>query len=514
MELRDYQIKQMEFLKSKVSNNSKKLFNTNCSLESCTGSGKSIVMLEFIKDYFSNHSGKKIFLSTGFNKLVFQIYETALDMGLPVTILIGRNRCLCKKRYDGFPKLSEVFTLDNTHTASAKKCASCEYVKTTECYYNYVIESIENSKENMLIITNHSTLILKEDFFYRNTIGGFIDECQTFGDFYESSMKIEVPYNELKSILWFIKRDSFTSKNSLLVSAYELNMNKGTLTVDTMSKVLNMATSKKNRRGETLSVAKFFPTASNEVTKWASASNNDKSVYVHPQIEDGQHIGLLVDKFFIKTNLPMNVCLVSATVDSYTKSIFSLNNPANNYVETNCDIIDYSKSNCFIYDDFTMDNIKKFISLQTKNHGLLLSTRLDIVEEMKELSVIDGYEIITSQEQFVDGEKQILVGSKSLFQGVDIQGINFVLINKLPFQRFDESYKKKMLYFDSEGLKSYQYYTIPYTTNQCIQAMGRLWRRAGDYGNVAIFDGRALNKHRRILNDALSYRSGMNLIKG
>ena len=49
IELREYQEKQLEFLTSMASSSSNELFEVNCSLESPTGSGKSIVMMEFIK---------------------------------------------------------------------------------------------------------------------------------------------------------------------------------------------------------------------------------------------------------------------------------------------------------------------------------------------------------------------------------------------------------------------------------------------------------------------------------
>ena len=229
-------------------------------------------------------------------------------------------------------------------------------------------------------------------------------------------------------------------------------------------------------------------------------------MFVHPQYEGGYFNGVNIDVFFDNIQLKKNVCIVSATVDDYTKSILGVQH---SYNEHNCKITDYSKSSLSMYSSFDMQSIYDFISKQTAEHGLVLSTRLDIVNELKNKRFICGYEIVSNVADLNPGKRQILVGSKTLFQGVNIQSVGFILINKIPFSRYDDSYKKKMAYFDKLGRNSYMFYTIPYVTNQLIQCMGRLWRSPGDYGNIAIFDRKACIKHKSIIMSALSYRDGI-----
>ena len=103
MELRDYQKAQVDYLKSHISDD-RKVFDKTISLQSPTGSGKSFAMLSFIKDYFDKFPGSKIFISTGFNELVYQFYNEALKLGINTDILIGKLNatCLLKTKSDSY----------------------------------------------------------------------------------------------------------------------------------------------------------------------------------------------------------------------------------------------------------------------------------------------------------------------------------------------------------------------------------------------------------------------------
>ena len=68
-----------------------------------------------------------------------------------------------------------------------------------------------------------------------------------------------------------------------------------------------------------------------------------------------------------------------------------------------------------------------------------------------------------------------------------------------------------MRYFETLGHSSYTYYTIPYTTNQLTQTMGRLWRNKGDFGNIIIFDSESVKKHKNIVNLSLEMRKGITI---
>lgn len=531
MELRDYQQTQVNFLKDFTSSNPTVLFDTNISLESPTGSGKSVVILEFIKQYFKHNKDGKIFVSTGFNNLVYQFYRDAINMGIPTKILIGKSNCTCIKKLNDslsdndkfgkgsfserrnkfviedrskFPKIDRVFEERSLYKPGENGCHKCaDNNFKGECLYFKNKTAIDKS-EQLLVITNHSTLIANQDFFSGKFIGGFIDECQSFGDFYESSMSIEINEWECNALLKTMEYDR-ELKNSLQKVLLETSIRNGSVTFPLLNKIMKLQLS----TNEYCDIADKYPNISKKVEELQYITDAPDN-YIYPQIRDGKFEGIKVDRFFEVIKLGVNCCIVSATVDKYTKEIFNVKE-INSYKETGCDITDYKKSNVFIYDDFNDINIRRFLKSQYAEHGLLLSTRLDIVKEFKNRGSVEKYEVIDNPSEFTKGKKQLLVGSRSLFQGIDIENIGFVMINKLPFNKYDESYKKKMAFFESLGKNSYNYYTIPYTTNQLTQAMGRLWRKPGDHGNVAIFDGRCKDKHAGILRDSCSYRDGINI---
>lgn len=496
MELRDYQIEQVSYLNSHV-NNGYELFDKTISLQSPTGSGKSFVMLSFIKDYFSRFPWSKIFISTGFNELVYQFYEEALKLGIDTDILIGKSNatCLLKAKNDAHYAFEK--DLDKRYRCNPFDCSSCVH-KKCGCLYDKVIDRI-NSPGSKLVITNHSTLVTNSGKFYSFN-GGFIDECQSFGDFYELAKSINITSQEVKAILYHAKKYGI-EKNSIKLAVLENQINTGTVTAKALNNVLEMLCF--NDREYKLK--KKFYHLSDEVEKLLYVDKDAPDTFVHPQIEDGVFKGIKVDKFFDKVGVGHNVCLVSATVDPYTKNIFDCKD---SYVERNCKIIDYSKSSIEYSPYINEWNLHSFISKQTAEHGLFLSTRLDIVENYLGKTVC-GYKFVRNISDLVPGKRQILIGSKRLFQGIDVGSVGFVMLNKIPFPRYDASYRKKMRYFDSLGHNSYNYYTIPYTTNQLIQAMGRLWRNKGDYGNIIIFDSESVKKHSNIVNMSLEMREGI-----
>jgi hypothetical protein len=73
------------------------------------------------------------------------------------------------------------------------------------------------------------------------------------------------------------------------------------------------------------------------------------SYYRHPQKSEGRLHGVVIDRFFRYIDFPATVCLVSATVDSYTKSISEVRE---SYEEHHCSITDYSKSLLKVYNDY------------------------------------------------------------------------------------------------------------------------------------------------------------------
>lgn len=507
-DLRDYQKDQINFLKKHIGKDGS-MFDSNISLQSPTGSGKSVTMLTFLKDYLYNNRYSKVFISTGFNELVFQIAEDAMKMGIPTKILIGKNNMTCVKKvlskgyeaddFEAFEKsIPPSLRYDQT------QCKYCSIYSDGNCYWQKTVSEIERG--GVLVITNHSTYFQHSDLFDKFD-GGFIDECQTFADFYELYKSVNISAKDIYNIIDAAKDDS-DLKKSIELAVVRSSVERGALTPKALGNLLNMSVTKSTfSRNETYVLADKYNLVATSCDKWLKINDPEAdNVFVHPQYEGGYFNGVNIDVFFDKIQLNKNVCIVSATVDDYTKSILGVQH---SYNERNCKITDYSKSSLSMYSSFDMQSIYDFISKQTAKHGLVLSTRLDIVNELKSKRFICGYEIVSNVADLKPGKRQILVGSKTLFQGVNIPSVGFILINKIPFSRYDDSYKKKMAYFDKLGRNSYMFYTIPYVTNQLIQCMGRLWRSPGDYGNIAIFDRKACIKHKSILMSALSYRDGI-----
>lgn len=500
--LRDYQNNQLDYLKKNTTSGSK-CFSKNIYLQSPTGSGKTIVMLEYIKWYLSEHPRAKLFISTGFNELVYQFYDMAVNAGINTEILIGKNNAVCKL-LDEYDSYDRAFVRDAPRNVRCDNnlCKSCS-IAYNECYYNKVINNIVNNSRGLLVITNHSTLFSSSESIFKNFNGGFIDECQTIGDFYQSFISIEITPDQIYKLLDLADRSdaSDISVDIFRAQVETCNVNIKALNNIAMSKIMT-------ERGET-PIYELVPMLASELDKlnsFMSCLNSNTDYYIYPQNENDKFTGIKIDKFFMKVNLPTNVCLVSATVDSYTKNICNAND---GYTEHNCNMIDYKNSTVTVYDQISITGIIRFVSMQKADHGLILSTRLDLVNDLFSMRRICDYEIVKDRGDLTHGKRQILVGSKKLFQGIDIGDIGFIIINKLPFQRYDEGYKRKMIYFDKHGENSYRYYTIPYTTNQLIQCMGRLWRNPGDHGNIALFDGRAKDKHSKILADAIACRDGI-----
>ena len=498
--LRDYQENQLKFLQSHISNNAfssepPKLFKDDLSLQSPTGSGKSITMLKFVQEYFKTHSGK-IFISTGFNELVHQFYETAQSFNIPCVVLIGKANCACyRKKAENF---GNPFDPNATPKCNPDECLNCRRYR--DCYYNKHLDRIERTN-NLLVITNHSTLLAKLDFFKENFIGGFLDECQSFPDFYRNYLTIEITPSDVDKLLDLNNEKGCLDKIKLNIIA--TNVNKGKLNAKNLrelTRAIDLLDS--SEKDDHLIKLK------RDIYR-IPFDEDDPNVYFYPQLNKGNFAGLKVTYFFDKINLGLPVCLTSATVDSYTKNLFRVDKQENQYNEENCHLIDYSQSYLEIFDEYSLNKLVDFVEKQDGNYGLFLSTRLDLVKEVKNEGYIFDYKIVTNRKDLEKEKKAILVGSKTLFQGIDLGNIDFVMINKIPFPKYDDFAQKQDKYFTSLGKEPYRFYTVPYTINQLTQCMGRLWRKPGDSGKIALFDKGVKTKHRMLLKESLSYRQGI-----
>ncbi|GAB6157425.1 helicase C-terminal domain-containing protein [Desulfotomaculum varum] len=100
-------------------------------------------------------------------------------------------------------------------------------------------------------------------------------------------------------------------------------------------------------------------------------------------------------------------------------------------------------------------------------------------------------------EQFTAGQRTVLLGAASFWEGVDIPGeaLSCVIIVKLPFAPPNHPLLEARLQkIARQGRNGFQDYQIPQAVIKFKQGFGRLIRDAGDKGVVVILDGRLVEK--------------------
>ena len=199
------------------------------------------------------------------------------------------------------------------------------------------------------------------------------------------------------------------------------------------------------------------------------------------------------------------------------------------YKETAVKTVDYSKSELVVIPqkDFN-DSISKFLkymSNKNANNGLILSTTLVDIRYLKSLTDIHGFTFTDNMEYFINNritrdmsederknkiDKLVLIGSRALFQGIDISALDFVAINRIPFSTYDDKFQKQANYLkDVARMNPWTDFTLPLVTNDLIQTTGRLWRNKDDYGTIGIFDERLNSRFKYIKNYLLEVRKGI-----
>jgi ATP-dependent DNA helicase DinG len=100
-------------------------------------------------------------------------------------------------------------------------------------------------------------------------------------------------------------------------------------------------------------------------------------------------------------------------------------------------------------------------------------------------------------ERFAADEKSILLGTMSLWQGVDVPGNSCILvaIDRLPFPRPDEPVlAARSSQADASGGSGFMQVSVPRAALLLAQGAGRLIRSIDDRGVVAIMDSRIVTK--------------------
>ncbi len=95
-------------------------------------------------------------------------------------------------------------------------------------------------------------------------------------------------------------------------------------------------------------------------------------------------------------------------------------------------------------------------------------------------------------QQFREDEASVLLGTDSLWTGVDVPGqsLSVVVIDKIPFDVPDDPIQSVLK--DRTGVKYFNTFAIPRAIVRLKQGFGRLIRSTQDYGCVVILDRRVL----------------------
>lgn len=505
-----HQKKQLQFIENKLPG------KLPMAIESPTGSGKTFVILEFCKRYFEEHKGEDvtIVITTGFNKLVMQFLRDAEMFGLDPIIWMGKGaiqdavKLQKKENLKSLPNLSDGyhgFTL-NKETQLTK-----QFRKSSDDELRLFKQTLQKMKSlgPKLIITNHLSYLLGLKYGQFSPNVCIVDESHTFSSFYETFLRLEVTKEEIYDIQRRLKGAGPT------LSLFQRAISQGRTISPQLFSLVKNKLNNTDINGEVIYRLEEYSTTKPSI---------DNHIDISPN-------GITITKFYSSYDINqtnISYILFSATQDTFTLKMFGVYKNRL-YKETAVKTVDYSKSELVVIPqkDFS-DSISKFLKYMDNkkaNNGLILSTTLVDIRYLKSLSDIHGFTFTDNMEYFINNritrdmsederkdkiDKLVLIGSRALFQGIDISALDFVAINRIPFSTYDDKFQKQSNYLkDVARMNPWTDFTLPLVTNDLIQTTGRLWRNKDDYGTIGIFDERLNSRFKYIKNYLLEVRKGI-----
>lgn len=498
--LRDYQLNQLDFIRDRLP------VADVVSIESPTGSGKSIVILEFVKEWLKDNPLSNVVISTGMNNLVFQFERNAQDVGLDTKVLIGKKAANCPIEQEEMGLEQKVFTeipciCDKKHIhldvdEKNPELKSCPF--TQQAYSEYLSEITHGVGQ--LIITNHSSLLAHQNLETFSNVGLLIiDEAHTFTNFYDSYLKLELDKKTLYKMDSAINKLKEPMKSIIKMNIYRENA--------LPSQQIDALCSKIEDKQAAIDVREFFetqPSLSNFIEM-------NKDSYV-------------INKFYRQFDIEIQAkkILFSATMDAFTLSMFNVKKN-NIYIEYK-NFVDYEKSKFLWFDgdnyELSLKNFLEIINIEFKENnqisGLALSTTIYDMNTALSLNGFLEFKMYNDLIEFKESKekKKLLCGSRLFFQGVDIPDLDFVCLNKIPFPLYDDKMRAQQDFLTNKGTNDFDSwggFTVPKVENDILQSSGRLWRKPDAKGIFAIFDSR-IEKFKYMIKHTMgNYRHGIKM---
>ena len=160
-----------------------------------------------------------------------------------------------------------------------------------------------------------------------------------------------------------------------------------------------------------------------------------------------------------------------------------------------------------IFKEKVIERIKEILKI-TKGRTFVLFTSYELLKKssevlkkhFSEMEIVMQGEIPKWQmlENFKEGKIDILLGTNTFWQGVDIPGkaLECVIITKIPFSVPDDPVTEaRMEYIAAQKKDPFINYTLPFAIIMLKQGFGRLIRTKKDYGVVAILDPRIRTRY-------------------
>lgn len=519
IDLMDHQQRQIDFLHKHLT------INPVVGINSPTGSGKTIMVLKYIAERLKEAQAKgrpfNVVFSTGFNVLVDQVKSTIEDLfGVEAnTYSVNSHGMITIGSNTGNTTTNTNSADDagfNLYTLASKSLmfpnVKQESAKTTALGQLLQILSNTNDPTSKVVVTNHTCLWMYRDLFAKYDLI-IVDEVHTYPMFQELANTIEISAKDIDILRSMIETRAQIGNPYAKVFLSGLNMGKvpnrplHNLTTDKFEEELGI---KLGNKKQPVYTARRF------LKQFYTISEAKNNIDQFCQVLDNGNLHWTRFQKCSDIYGAQIICL-SATIDSKTREFMGISPWKNNFFQEN-DRRYYQNSAIHVYP--TMENeealAKKMADWIQHNYangglGLIYSTTLSFVATAKRiLSTVTEVHTTVESFQASTSTNKVLIGSTRFSMGLDLPGFDYLLMNRIPFDRYDEEYRAKQAYFEHVvGKSAWFYMAVADVENRMNQLIGRLWR---DYDNpnaksktIVIWDSRFIpgNKtyHEKLLKN-------------